>query len=155
MKVLGFDPGTNRIGFGCLEVNGSRLKYLGSGLIEFKGGGPEKLLLLRSEIIQKIKDFQPEVVGVEKLFFSKNKTTALRVAEARGVILEAVLSCQKELREVFPSEAKLAVGARGNSPKREVIKMVGLLLGLETKGLKDDVLDALAIAVASGFKKTG
>jgi len=49
----------------------------------------------------------------------------------------------------------LAVGARGNSSKKEVIKMVGLLLGLETKGLKDDVLDALAIAVAGGFKKLG
>jgi crossover junction endodeoxyribonuclease RuvC len=153
MKVLGFDPGTNRIGFGCLEIKGSNVVHLGSGLIEFKGGGSEKLLSLRIEILQKIKEFKPDLVGVEKLFFSKNKTTALKVAEARGVILEAILSSGSQLKEVYPSEAKLAVGARGNSPKKEVVKMVGLILNLNTKGLKDDTLDALAIAMAAGFKK--
>jgi crossover junction endodeoxyribonuclease RuvC len=153
MRVLGFDPGTNRIGFGCLEIKGSSVVHLGSGLIEFKGGGSEKLLSLRTEVLKKIKEFKPELVGVEKLFFSKNKTTALKVAEARGVILEAILSSGTKLKEIYPSEAKLAVGARGNSPKKEVIKMVGLILNIKTKGLKDDTLDALAIAVATGFKK--
>ena len=105
------------------------------------------------EILKKIQEFQPDLIGLEKLFFSKNKKTALRVAEARGVILEALLSAGQKIKEVSPSEAKLAVGARGNASKKEVIKMVGLLLNLETRGLKDDVLDALAIAAAAGFKK--
>ncbi len=153
MKVLGFDPGSNRIGFGCLEIQGSSLTHIGSGLIEFQGADFKNLSNLRLEILKKIQEFQPDLIGLEKLFFSKNKKTALRVAEARGVILEALLSAGQKIKEVSPSEAKLAVGARGNASKKEVIKMVGLLLNLETRGLKDDVLDALAIAAAAGFKK--
>lgn len=153
MKVLGFDPGTNRIGFGCLEINGSSLVHLGSGLIEFPPGAAS-LLELRSEIKKVLLRFQPDSVGLEKLFFSKNKTTALRVAEARGVISEAILSSGFQLKEVSPGEAKIAVGARGNSSKKEVSKMVGLILKLDTRGLKDDTLDALAIAAAAGFKRS-
>jgi crossover junction endodeoxyribonuclease RuvC len=153
MKVLGFDPGSNRIGFGCLEIQGSSLTHIGSGLIEFQGADFKNLSNLRLEILKKIQEFQPDLIGLEKLFFSKNKKTALRVAEARGVILEALLSAGQKIKEVSPSEAKLAVGARGNASKKEVIKMVGLLLNLETRGLKDDVLDALAIAAAAGFKR--
>lgn len=152
MKVLGFDPGTHRIGFGCLEIQGSSLKHLGSGLIEFKPG-TSNLPQLRLEINKILSEFKPNIVGVERLFFSKNKTTALRVAEARGVILETIISHGFEVREVSPGEAKLAVGANGNSPKKEVSKMIELILKINTKGVKDDTLDALAIAAAAGFKK--
>lgn len=151
MRVLGFDPGTNRIGFGCLEVSGSSVSYVGSGLIEFLPG-TASLPALRLEIKKALSEFRPETVGVEKLFFSKNKKTALRVAEARGVIMETILSSGLEIREISPSEAKIAVGARGNSPKKEVSKMVGLVFKIDTKGLKDDTLDALAIAAAAAFR---
>lgn len=151
MRVLGFDPGTNRIGFGCLEVSGSSVSYVGSGLIEFLPGAAS-LPALRLEIKKALSEFRPEAVGIEKLFFSKNKKTALRVAEARGVIMETILSSGLEIREISPSEAKIAVGARGNSPKKEVSKMVGLIFKIDTKGLKDDTLDALAIAAAAAFR---
>ncbi|MEK7089301.1 MAG: crossover junction endodeoxyribonuclease RuvC [Patescibacteria group bacterium] len=151
MIVLGIDPGTTRIGYGAIRVSSNSLTHVASGILETETyqNDAERLREISIALEKLIVDINPEKVGVERLFFSKNKKTALAVAEARGVILGMVAKKHILLYELTPNEVKLAVTGNGDSSKRAVAKMVSLLLHINVDGFLDDATDALAIAIAS------
>ena len=109
----------------------------------------ERLLVLYEKINDLIRERQPDVVGVEKLFFSRNVTTAMTVSEARGVILLAVEMNRTPLIELTPLQVKQAVVGYGQATKEHVTYMTQRLLCLEKKPTPDDAADALAIAICS------
>ena len=155
MIVLGIDPGTTRIGYGVIESSGNSLRHITSGILEItpKETSGERLDEIRTALERLLLHTHPEKVGVERLFFSKNKKTALSVAEARGVLVATVVHNKIPLLELSPNEVKLAVTGNGNSKKTEVAKMVSFLLHMKVSHLLDDATDALAIAIASSNKR--
>ncbi|KKU94504.1 MAG: Crossover junction endodeoxyribonuclease RuvC [Candidatus Jorgensenbacteria bacterium GW2011_GWA1_48_13] len=150
MIILGIDPGTVRVGYGVIEKNGGKLTHLESGLIKLPAENYEvRLVALEKNLKELLRKFRPDRVGLERLFFEKNRKTAIRVAEARGVILKTIVQNSIPLKELNPKEVKLAVTGDGNASKDGVGKMVKYFLKLGSLKMLDDVSDALAIAIAA------
>lgn len=157
MRVLGIDPGTDRIGIGVVEYKKNSFRYIGSSLLVFKKNAEtgKNLLSLELALRAEIKKYKPEKIGVESLFFSKNKKTALGVSEARGVILKTIAEAGIHCREITPAEAKLSVAGVGNADKALVARMVGKFLKKDLGKRLDDETDALAVAIATAFRARG
>ncbi|MCX6788363.1 MAG: crossover junction endodeoxyribonuclease RuvC [Candidatus Jorgensenbacteria bacterium] len=155
MIVLGIDPGTTRIGYGVVNASSTSVEYITSGVLKITKTESSALRLrsISLELEKLLKLVKPEKVGVERLFFAKNKKTALSVAEARGVIIEKITSAGIILFEPTPNEVKIAVTGSGTSSKSAVAKMVSIILKIKTVGLLDDETDALAIAISSINKR--
>jgi len=154
MVILGIDPGTARVGYGVVEILGNKITHLDSGLIKVSSRGVEALSEIESGIKELVRRRKPERVGVEKLFFVKNQKTGIRVAEARGVILNAALKAGLEIVELAPTEVKLALTGSGNASKEAVAKMVRYFVRLPDNEVVDDVTDALAIAIAASRRNS-
>lgn len=153
MIILGIDPGTTRVGFGLLNTTPSKPAVLSWGCFNFEEiAESERLRHIAREVEALIKKERPAAVAVEKVFFTKNKKTALAVSEARGVIIETALSAGVPVESYTPSEVKRAVGADVRTGKKGVKKMVCLLLGLGEELRSDDAADALAVALCSAFR---
>lgn len=148
--VLGIDPGTHRVGWGVVDGTPSRSHLVGCGCIEFPvgTGTAEYLLKIQAEIEALVLKYSPSQIGIEALFVQKNLKTVTKVAEARGVILYTFAKHDLTWVELSPNTIKSSVAGAGNAGKSDVERMVGLLLGIETKTLLDDTTDALAIALA-------
>lgn len=152
MIILGIDPGTVRVGYGIIEKIGGKMLHLDSGLIKLPKEGYEvRLVALEKNLESLLQKFKPDRVGLERLFFEKNRKTAIQVAEARGVILKTVVQKSIPVKEVNPKEVKLAVTGDGNAGKDGVEKMVKRLLNLGSVKMVDDVSDALAIAITAAW----
>jgi len=153
MVVLGIDPGTVRVGYGCINKN-SDLTMIACGVVgDAKKDNADRLLHIGNEIEKLIKTYNPDVVGVEKVYFSKNKKTALSVAEARGVILYTARKLGVPVLEFTPTDVKSVVAGDGKSDKAALAKIVGITLGEKNIDGPDDVSDALAIAIRASFEK--
>lgn len=151
ITVLGLDPGTARLGFGVLIKAGARFTHIAHGCLETPKEMPqaERLETLHRGLKELLNRYQPELVGVEKLFFAKNAKTALPVAEARGVILLSLQTRGLRILEFTPMQVKQAVTGYGSADKRQVQEMVKVLLKLPEIPQPDDAADALAIAYAA------
>lgn len=150
MIILGIDPGTRRMGFGVIEKTGSVVSFVAAGLLEINSSKDiDALKEIRDGLQKIITAHKPEVVAIETLFFSKNRKTALQVAEARGVALLAGRENGLQIKEFSPNEVKSALTGYGSADKKAVLKMVGLRL--KKPGLKiiDDAADALALAIVA------
>lgn len=147
MRVLGIDPGTQRIGYGIVEQRRNALALIASGLLPITTRGGEALPEVKKEVDALVRKFKPDIAGIEKLFFAKNQKTAFSVAETRGVILLSLLQYGIRVIECAPNEVKLAVTGYGLADKRAVLKMVRLSLDKPDLKVIDDVSDALAIAI--------
>lgn len=153
MRVIGIDPGLERVGFGVIQREGSRLQVIDYGLIETpRVGLLPRLDLAHQEVCALIKRHRPDAIATEKLLFSVNRKTAMDVAKALGVILLAVAQSGTDWCEYTPPEIKLAVVGTGAADKKQVQFMVSKLLGLTETPKPDDVADALAIAICHAFK---
>lgn len=152
--ILGIDPGTIRIGYGLIRKEGEDLKYVQSGLINIHRDKKENQLLeLEKNFLKLLYKTRPNLAGIEKLYFVKNKKTALDVAQARGVIIAALAKSKTPFIEVAPTQVKLAATGNGRASKEAVAKMICLNLGLDRTNKKiDDVTDALAVAIAVSSK---
>ncbi|MDE2018914.1 MAG: crossover junction endodeoxyribonuclease RuvC [Patescibacteria group bacterium] len=148
MISLGIDPGTRRIGYGLVEKKHADVGFITAGLlkIESKNDIPA-LEEVKREIDRLIKQYQPDVVAVEKLYFAKNQKTGIAVAQARGVVLLAAAECGISVKEYTPNEIKLGVTGYGFADKKAVLKMVRLILNKQDLKIIDDASDALAIAI--------
>lgn len=146
MKILGIDPGTHRIGYGLIEKN-SGLELLDYGVIEIKQNVPT--LEAAKQFSALIKRFKPELAAIEKLYFAKNRKTALSVAQTRGILILKILENKIPLVEYGPMEVKLSVTGYGLADKKAVAKMVKLFLKLKELRGYDDASDALAIAITA------
>lgn len=149
MIILGIDPGYAIVGWGVIEYKNSKFKTLGYGSINTPAGLlPEDRLLMvyrgMNEIIDK---YKPDCMAVEELFFNTNTTTAILVAEARGIILLSAKLSGLKIAEYTPLQVKQAVVGYGRAEKKQIIIMVTSLLGLPSPPKPDDTADALAIAI--------
>ena len=149
MIVLGLDPGTAALGYGIVGRHGADLRAIDFGCLTTGPDDslPDRLLAIHTCVTELIELHRPTLVGVERLFFSRNVQTALAVGQARGVILLAAAQADVPVREATPSEVKSAVAGYGAADKGQVGRMVALLLGLATVPAPDDAADALAVAI--------
>lgn len=152
--VLGIDPGYDRCGFGVIAGSGSDWKYVAHGVITTTKGEDlsERLKEVGDDFDTLLNKFNPQLVVIEELFFAKSTTTALKVAEARGVIRMLAARRGVLVIEVKPNEVKLAVAGTGRAEKHQVQEMVKMSLGLKEIPKPDDAADALAIALTGGGK---
>jgi len=149
MVILGIDPGYAIVGYGVVEYTGNKFKVLEYGSIETKAGIDFNIRLLKIHkgIEELIKRHSPDAVAVEELFFNKNTKTAMKVAQARGVVLLSGALSLAEVFEYTPLQVKQAVCGYGRADKNQVQQMVKLLLNLEKVPKPDDTADALAVAI--------
>ena len=149
MIVLGIDPGTAALGYGTVERTGARLRLVDAGCLETPSTWalPQRLLAIHRHVVEQIELHRPDIVAVERLFFSKNAQTAFAVGQARGVVLLAAAAAEVPVREATPNEVKSAVTGYGAADKEQVGRMVAVLLGLASAPRPDDAADAVAIAI--------
>ena len=149
MILLGIDPGLAIVGWGVIDYQNNRFKPIAYGSIQTPAGmeTADRLTLIHRDLAAIIDKYHPVQMAVEELFFTKNITTGIRVAEARGVILMTAREKGLSLAEYTPNQVKQAVVGYGNADKRQVIAMVTRILGLPEPPKPDDTADALAIAI--------
>ena len=154
MIILGIDPGFERMGCAVLEKSPSGEKLIYSScLISSRNDAHEKRLLVLAGGLKKIiKDFRPDTMAIEKLFFTANQKTAMKVAEARGVALLLAAENNLKVVEFTPLEIKMAMTGYGRAEKDQVRKMAQAMLKMDDKGKLDDEIDAIAIALACPTK---
>lgn len=156
MRILGIDPGVAIVGFGLIETGGGRQRMLQYGAITTPAGEPlaARLAQISRDMEELIDTFQPDEMSIEELFFSKNITTGIAVAHARGVILCAAEKKQLPIYEYTPMQVKQAVVGYGLADKKQVMDMTRRLLKLKAVPRPDDAADALAIALCHARSAT-
>jgi len=149
MVIVGVDPGYAIMGYGAVRHEGGRFKVLEQGCVETPARAPmeSRLLKIHAGLTEVLERVRPDALAVEKLFFNTNTTTAMGVAQARGVILVAAAALGVPVAEYTPLQVKTAVTGYGRGDKSQVQQMVRILLGLPAPPKPDDVADALAVAI--------
>jgi crossover junction endodeoxyribonuclease RuvC len=149
MIVLGIDPGTAALGYGIVERTGGSLRMIDVGCVTTSPDVTlgRRLRIIHDAVSELIETHRPGLVGVERLFFSKNVQTAFAVGQARGVVLLAAAQHDVDVREATPNEVKSAVAGYGAADKKQVGRMVATILGLADVPTPDDAADALAVAI--------
>jgi crossover junction endodeoxyribonuclease RuvC len=150
MRVLGIDPGTGILGFGVIDVDKKgNVQLVDAGVIRtpVKEDDAVRLLTIYEELSDIIAQNKPAAMSVEKLFFARNVTTAITVAQARGVVLLCGQQAGLELHEYTPMQIKQAITGYGRADKKQMQEMVRVLLGLKEVPKPDDAADALAAAL--------
>ena len=156
MRILGIDPGVAIVGFGLIESDRGTFRMLQYGAITTPAGLPlaARLAQIDRDIEELIGTFRPDEISVEELFFSKNITTGIAVAHARGVILCAAEKKKIPIYEYTPMQVKQAVAGYGLADKKQVMDMTRRLLKLKSVPRPDDAADALAIALCHARSAT-
>lgn len=150
MRILAIDPGYDRLGIAVVEGNPSWPSLVMSDcILPEKGAREDRLARVSGAVARAIKDYLPDALAIETLFFSINKKTAIGVAEARGAILAAAGAASLPVIERSPQQVKLAVAGHGGADKAAVARMVSKLIILPAKKRFDDELDAIAIGIAA------
>jgi crossover junction endodeoxyribonuclease RuvC len=155
VRILGVDPGTAALGYGIVERSGSRLRAVDHGCVTTSPTEslPDRLATIHAALVELIELHRPHIVGVERLYFSRNAQTAFGVGQARGVVLLAAAQHAVALREFTPNEVKSAVAGHGAADKEQVGRMVSVILGLDAVPTPDDAADALAIAICTANRE--
>ncbi len=150
MRVLGIDPGFDRLGLAVLEGDPSKPTLVWSTcVLPPRGEQQERLAAVYKAVSEAIDEYTPDLLALESLFFSTNKKTAISVAEARGAILSAAGEKGVPVKEIAPGTIKLAVTGYGASDKAAVARMIPLLVSLPVRKRLDDELDAIAVGIAA------
>jgi crossover junction endodeoxyribonuclease RuvC len=149
VRVLGIDPGTGILGFGIIEIVNRKLTLVDGGVIRtpVKEDDSVRLLTIYNELTEIIKQTKPDAMSVEKLFFARNVTTAMTVAQARGVVLLCGMQAGIPIYEYTPMQIKQAITGYGKADKKQMQEMVRVLLQLKEIPKPDDAADALAAAI--------
>ncbi|WP_438434376.1 crossover junction endodeoxyribonuclease RuvC [Gorillibacterium sp. sgz500922] len=156
MRILGIDPGYAIVGFGFIDKNGSRLTPVQYGSIQTEAhtDPSQRLKDIYESVVHLIDKYQPEALAIEKLFFNRNVTTAMTVAEARGVTILAAVQKGLPVAEYTPMQVKQAIVGYGKAEKKQVQEMTRMFLNLAQVPKPDDVADALAIAICHAHSST-
>ena len=150
MRIIGIDPGTGILGFGVVDVvSGKKTRLVTAGVITTPAHTPLDVRLgeIYDGLTDIIKETKPEVMSIEKLFFTKNVTTAISVAQARGVAMLTGYQAKLPIAEYTPNEIKQTLTGYGRADKKQVQEMVRIELGLSEVPKPDDCADALAAAI--------
>lgn len=153
MRVIGIDPGTGILGFGVIDAHGGKTSLVTAGVIRTPAHTPlpERLEEIYNGLTEIIDETKPDVMAIEKLFFSKNITTAISVAQARGVAMLTGKQAKLRIEEYTPNEIKQSITGYGAAKKPQVQEMVRIQLGLSEVPKPDDCADALAAAIMCAF----
>jgi crossover junction endodeoxyribonuclease RuvC len=149
MRIIAIDPGYERVGIAILEKTTSKEILLFSECFKTLASetAEERLRLIGEELEKIIKKYQPEAMGIETLFFKTNAKTAMKVSEARGVMLYEAAKNGLKIMELTPLQIKVAVTGYGKSEKRQVTEMVKRLIKIEKPLKYDDEYDAIAVGL--------
>ncbi|OGF61703.1 hypothetical protein A2662_02315 [Candidatus Giovannonibacteria bacterium RIFCSPHIGHO2_01_FULL_45_33] len=155
-RILGVDPGIERLGWGLVEKNSNKIARVNSGVKKTSKNKPvsERLWEIYQFLDELIAKEKPTGLSTEKLFFSKNVKTALVIGEVRGIILALGAKHGLSIKEFAPSEVKLAICGYGHASKEGVAEMLKLTINMPKNKLLDDETDALALAVVSASLPT-
>ncbi len=153
MRIIGIDPGTGLLGFGVIEASGANTKLVDAGVIRTPAHTPlaDRLSEIYDGLTEIIKETNPEIMAIEKLFFAQNVTTAMSVAHARGVAMLTGKQANLQIEEYTPLQIKQTMTGYGRADKKQVQEMVRLQLGLAVAPQPDDCADALAAAIMCAF----
>lgn len=152
MIIIGIDPGLANTGFGILDD----LRCTGYGVIITPPDMPiqTRLRMIFDRIEKILDECEPDELAIERLFFSRNVTSAIEVSHARGVILLAASEYDLDVSEYTPNQVKQAVTGSGKADKKQVQKMVKALLDIDAD-IPDDTADALAVALCHAHSRSG
>ncbi len=156
MIILGIDPGIAIVGFGVIEKSRNDIRVIDYGVITTHKDTrtPIRLQQVYSGIMQLIEKYKPDAIALEELFFNNNITTAITVAQARGVLLIAAANYTENLYEYTPLQIKQALTGNGRAEKKQVQYMVKAILNLSSIPKPDDAADALAVALTHAQTNT-
>ena len=152
MRILGIDPGIAIVGYGVVDKEGNRYKTVAYDAVTTKAHTPleDRLERVYNGVCEIIKEYKPDAMSIEELFFNNNAKTALIVGQARGVIILAAVQNHIPVYEYTPLQVKQALTGYGRASKTQIQQMMKSMLGLTEVPKPDDVADALAIAVCHG-----
>jgi len=150
-RIIGVDPGLASTGWGVIEISNGRLIYIAHGCIET---GPdvkrgERLLHIYKSFQKVLKTYKPTESAMENLYFGKNISSAMTVAEARGILLLALTSGGLPVQEITPNAIKKAVVGVTRAEKAQIQEMVRFILGLKEIPKPDHAADALGAAICA------
>ena len=148
-RILGIDPGLASTGYGLIEVEGNSYRHIGHGVIttSVSDATGDRLATVFTELEGVIREYHPTEAAVESLFFAKNATSAIPVAQARGVALLALTRLGVLGVEYAPQAIKRAIVGQGRAEKQQVQQLVRIILGLSEVPKPDHAADALAVAI--------
>jgi crossover junction endodeoxyribonuclease RuvC len=154
-RIIGVDPGLAATGWGLIERSGNGTRYLSHGCIKTKAATPraERLFFIYQEFCKVLEEWKPELSAIELLFFGKNVTSAIPVAESRGVVCMALAQAGIGVLEFTPNAIKQGVVGQARADKEQVQMMVKLILGLKETPKPDHAADALAAAICAAHTK--
>jgi crossover junction endodeoxyribonuclease RuvC len=147
--ILGIDPGTLIMGYGILEVNGSRVVMRDMQVLRLSGkkDNHQRLQLIHEKVEELIRIYKPDEFAIEAPFFGKNVQSMLKLGRAQGVAIAAAMSAGLPVTEYSPKKVKQSVTGNGNADKEQVWKMLRQLLSLTEDPCSYDATDALAVAM--------
>jgi len=153
MIILGIDPGTATTGYGIIRKSQKKMDFMACGCIKTRSDElpQNRLNQIFNQTNKLIKDFSPDVLVIERLFFFKNAKTAIPVSQARGVILLAAARKKIPVYEFTPLEVKMNIVGYGRAQKSQMQKMVKKLLDLDKIPKPDDAADALGLAICYAY----
>lgn len=149
-RILAIDPGYDRCGVAIIDTG--TVAYSTCITTDKRDAHEARLAFVYGSLEQLLKEHRPEAIALETLFFSVNKTSAIKVAEARGVVLLLAGLHDLAVVELSPQEVKLAMTGAGNASKEQVQKMVSLTLKIDMDKKIDDEIDAIALGIAASQK---
>lgn len=151
MKILGIDPGYERLGVAVLQKDTGKEKVIFSECFktDAKLPFPERLELIGKEVKNIIKKYKPDVLSIETLFLTTNQKTVMHVAEVRGVVIYEAMCAGLKVFEASPPQIKIATTGYGKADKAQIIRMVKMLVEIDNTKKSDDELDAIAIALTA------
>jgi crossover junction endodeoxyribonuclease RuvC len=157
MRIIGIDPGTGILGFGVVDVIKGKARMVTAGVITTPAHTPidERLEEIFDGLTEIIAETKPEVMSIEQLFFARNVTTAISVAQARGVAMLTGRRAKLPIAEYTPMQIKQTLTGYGMADKKQVQEMVRLHLGLKDVPKPDDCADALAAAITYSMMSRG
>ncbi len=152
MRILGIDPGYAIIGYGIVDYDKFKFSVVGYGAIttEAHTDFGQRLLSIYNDINTVIKKYNPTCLSIEKLYFNTNSTTAIDVAQARGIIMLSAIQNGLSVYEYTPLQVKSSITGYGRAEKHQVMEMVKSILQLKAVPKPDDTADALALAICHG-----
>ena len=154
MIILGIDPGTATMGYGVIKKEGMNLTCLEYGLIKTKKSlsDAERLKKIDRDLKDLFNEFSPDVLAIEKVYFSKNVKTAMTVSQAKGVAMLRAAKSNIQIYEFTPSQIKATVAGHGKAKKMQVQKMIKSQLKLKERPRPNDAADALGAAICGSQK---
>jgi len=152
MRILGIDPGYAIMGYGIVDKEGNKYKFISCGVLTTESNQemPDRLKSIYSGLMELIMEYEPDVAAVEELFFNTNAKTAIHVGEARGAAILACANSGMRIYEYTPLQIKQALTGYGRADKNQIQQVIKSILNLKEIPKPDDAADAVAAAVCHG-----